>query len=216
MSKGLFITLEGSDGGGKSTQAAGLCLYLRRKGYKIVHTREPGGTCVSEKLRAILLDPKNRIEPESEILLYEAIRAQHVRELLTPALDKGYIVVCERFSDATLAYQGYGRGHDKATIKKIDRFATKGLTPDLTFLLDIDPGIGMRRLVRGAKKKDRIEKEALSFHRRVRQGYLDIARKNPKRFFVINALGAEDEIHEQICAHAQKVITRRKIKPGRK
>ena len=121
MGRGIFITLEGPDGGGKSTQAQKLCAYLRNKGYPVVMTREPGGTKVAEKLRSILLDAGNKISPLTELFLYEAIRAQHVQELIKPALDNGKVIICERFSDATFAYQGYGRKKDMNMIKRLDK-----------------------------------------------------------------------------------------------
>ncbi len=216
MGRGIFITLEGPDGGGKSTQAQKLYKYLRNKGYSVIRTREPGGTKVAEKLRSILLDAGNKISSLAEIFLYEAIRAQHVQELIKPAVDEGKIIICERFSDATFAYQGYGRGKDMNMIKKLDSVATDGVIPHLTILRDIPPKTGKIRLVNSSKKQDRIEQENIAFHKRVREGYLELARKYPGRIKIISALGSKQDIHEKIAGYVEEVIRRNRIKRSRK
>ncbi|SJZ75992.1 dTMP kinase [Selenihalanaerobacter shriftii] len=198
--EGLFITLEGPEGAGKSTQIELLNSYLTKKGYQVVQTREPGGTTVGDRIREILLDNNlNNLEPKTELLLYCASRAQHILEVIKPALLEGKIVLCDRFSDATLAYQGYGRKIDIELIQQINRLSTAGLKPDLTFILDIDSEEGLHR-AKGLDKDgfelgigDRIENEKLEFHKRVRSGYLDLA-KMEDRFEVIDANHSVDDI----------------------
>lgn len=187
MKKGCFITLEGPEGSGKSTQAKLLYEYLIKDGYKAIHTREPGGTGVSEAIRKLLLSPEFKIHPIAELLLYEASRCQHIYDVILPNLRKGHIIVCERYSDATVAYQGYGRGIDLKIIHTLNKIATSNLKPDITIYLDIPSHIGLDR----AKKKidylsgDRMENESLKFHNKVREGYLKLARTNPRRIKVI-------------------------------
>lgn len=219
LKKGLFITLEGPDGSGKTTQAQKLYEYLSRRGYSVVRTREPGGTKVAEQIRAILLDPGNKITPSAEIFLYEAVRAQHVQELIKPSLEKGAIVICERFSDATFAYQGYGRKIEMKLIKSLDKFATDNIVPDLTILLDVPPKIGLSRVINDHKNRppgqaDRMEQEDLKFHTRVRKGYLELARREPRRVRVLLAQQPADEIHEQIIKYVEQVITKKRRKNG--
>lgn len=194
MKKGLFITFEGPDGSGKSTQVELLKNYLIRCKFQVVHTREPGGTSLAEFLRDVLLRTDAKIIPIAELLLYSAARAQHTAELIKPNLQKGKIVLCERYTDATVAYQGYGRKLDLKFIKKLNRIVTGGLVPDLTILLDVPVEIGLKRI----KTRDRLESENLSFHRRVRKGYLAIARANPKRVKIIDSSGNIQNIHKKI------------------
>jgi dTMP kinase len=175
---------------------------LKNRGKKAIMTREPGGTGVAEGIRAILLDPDNKITEMAELLLYEAGRAQHAKELILPALEDGYIVICDRFTDATLAYQGYGRGIDIATINKLNKIASLGLTPGLTVYLDIAVNEGLRRAKALNKDSftngDRIERESLSFHQRVRKGYLTLARKEPRRIKVIRTAATIEETADRI------------------
>ncbi len=181
--KGLFITFEGSEGCGKSTQARLLYRYLRRRGKRVVFLREPGGTAISEKIRQLLLDKKNtRMSAEAEMLLYMAARAQVVAQLIRPALERGTIVLCDRFLDSTLAYQGYGLGMDLRLIKCVGRFATQGISPDLTILLDVPLKEG---LAHRARSQDRIEQRPLKYHERVRRGYFALARGAARRITVI-------------------------------
>lgn len=205
---GIFITLEGPDGSGKSTQALLLIRFLKKAGFKVLHTREPGGDRVAESIRLLLLSPKNQIVPEAELFLYWASRAQHVQQVIKPALSQGWIVVCERFNDATVAYQGYGRGVDLILIKKMNRLAAGGLTPDLTFLLDIPPAKGLKKVMEAKGVKDRFELEKLSFHRRVRQGYLALAEQEPRRIKKIKVNGTIDHIHQQIIFYIKKKLNR--------
>lgn len=181
--RGFFITFEGTEGCGKSTQAGMLYAYLRRKGRKTVFVREPGSTAIGEKIRRVLLDRKNgNMSRECELLLYMAARAQIVQEKIRPKLEEGYIVICDRYLDSTRAYQGYGLGMDQRIIEEIGRFVTPGATPDLTILLDIPAGRGLRHR---ELKKDRIESRDLVYHRRVRRGYLRIAAAEPGRVKVV-------------------------------
>ena len=192
---GKFITFEGPEGSGKTTQIALLAKFLSSKGRVVVTTREPGGEKVAEKIRRLLLSPASSLEPLAELFLYAASRIQHLEKIIRPALARGAIVLSDRFSDATMAYQGYGRGISKKWIKQINKIATRGLKPDLTIVLDLEPGLGLkrvRRLKKGADRVDRLEREALSFHNRVRQGYLELARKEPRRIKVIKVSGVKE------------------------
>lgn len=180
--RGIFITFEGPEGCGKSTQSKLLYEYLKRKGYKVVYVREPGGTQISEKIREILLNPRNHISPTAEMLLYMAARAEVVDEIIKPSLSKGKIVICDRFLDSTIAYQGYGLGVDIKTIKYIGDFVRGGIKPDLTILLDLPLKKGLRICKR---RKDRIERRSLGYHLRVRRGYLKLVALEPKRIKII-------------------------------
>jgi len=204
MSKrGIFITFEGPEGSGKTTHSRLLCGFLRKKGYKVLHTREPGGVLISEKIRRILLDPKNKgMDVACEMLLYMAARAQIVKEKILPGLKQGKIVVCDRFTDATLAYQGYAGGMDLKVIDNIAGVVTKGLKPDITFLLDIEAGAG---LLRAGRSKDRMERKSILYHNEVRNGYLSIARKEPKRVRVLSSTGEINRTQEEIRKAALKI-----------
>jgi dTMP kinase len=196
LRKGLFITFEGPEGSGKTTHSKLLCDFLRKKGFKVLHTREPGGTLISEKIRKILLDPKNKgMDVGCEMLLYMAARAQIVEEKILPSIKDGKIVVCDRFTDATLAYQGYAGGMDLKIINNIAGIVTKGLKPDITFLLDIDAKAG---LLRAGRSKDRMERKSILYHNKVRNGYLSIAKKEPKRVKVLSSIMAMEYVQEEI------------------
>jgi len=205
IKEGIFITFEGIDGCGKSTQSKLLCDYLIRNGYGVVYTREPGGTKLAESLRNMLLNPRNMISPLAELFLYESSRSEHVRSIILPALKAKKIVVCDRFSDATIAYQGYGRGLDLKMIGDLNRFSSAGLTPDLTILLDIPAAEGLKR-AKHLKQNDRMEKENLSFYESVRRGYLALAEKFPKRIKLVKTSGTIEETHSIILG-----IVKRKI-----
>lgn len=201
--RGIFITLEGPEGSGKSTHSKLLCDFLRRRGLKVIHVREPGGTRISEAVRKILLDKKNKgMTSACELFLFLACRAQIVDEIISPALRKGYAVVCDRFQDATVAYQGYGAGLDLKLIGEAGRLAAKGLKPNLTILLDVATKKGLLR----AGMKDRVELKPYEFHRRVRQGYLRLARKEPKRIVLIRANGKIEEVQDKIRKAVSDVI----------
>ncbi len=184
----MFITLEGPEGSGKSTQAQLLYRYLCERNKAVVLTREPGGTLLGDKLRAIVMFGKDmEISPRAELLLFTAARAQLVDEIVRPALARGDIVICDRYADSTVAYQGYGRGLPIQEINAVNHFATAGLVPDLTFLLDIPPEVGLTRNREGQLATDRFETEEIDFHARIREGYLEIARSEPKRWVIVDA-----------------------------
>jgi dTMP kinase len=194
--KGKFITFEGSEGCGKSTQSKLLYDYLKSQGKKVVYLREPGATKVSEKIREILLDAKNdAMLPECEMLLYMAARSQIVGEIIKPQLKKGFIVICDRFLDSTIAYQGYGLGMNIGFIKRVGKFATLGIKPNLTIFLDLPVSSG---LVHRDGNKDRIEKRSLAYHFRVREGYLALARKEPKRIKIVKVEKDKNLTQEKI------------------
>jgi len=188
---GLFLTFEGVEGSGKSSRCRNLLEALRKTRCETVFTREPGGPPVSERIRSLLLDPDLDVPPLSELMLYFAGRAANVERIIRPALRRGSIVVCDRFSDATMAYQGWGRGLPLDEIRRADFLATGGLLPDLTILMDLDPGEGFRRMDLSGRKLDRMEKEKMDFHIRVREGYLALAGDEPERFLVVD--GMKDE-----------------------
>ena len=194
--RGRFITFEGVEGSGKSTRCKGLIAAMRKMGMDVVHTREPGGPPAAERIRSVLLDPELDVTPLTELMLYLASRASNVDLVVRPALLAGTHVICERYSDATLAYQVGGRGLPLDKVRESDSLATGGLTPDLTILLDLDPEAGFSRLRLQGRSRDRIEREELDFHRRVRKMYLELAVGNP-RFLVLDGTmdpGALDAI----------------------
>ena len=195
MSEGRFIVLEGGEGTGKSTQAVLLVDRLRKAGEEAIAVREPGGTVVGEAMRDIVLDPASEgLAPRAELLLYEASRAQHVAQVILPALEAGTWVVCDRFADSSTAYQGYGRGLDLDEVRTLNSIATAGVVSSLTVIIDLDPRVGLHRATGGGA--DRLEAAGLAFHERVRAGYLEIA-KLPGRVLV-DGSGGVDEIAEAI------------------
>ncbi|MEA3507044.1 MAG: dTMP kinase [Elusimicrobiota bacterium] len=206
MGFGKFITLEGPEGSGKSTQARLLAGYITGFGREVVCTREPGGVSISEQLREILLDTESTIYPTAELLLYAAGRAQHTQEKIFPALKESKFVICERFTHASIAYQGYGRGLDRELIDKLNDIAAGGLKPDLTVILDIDVETGLKRARDSSGKLDRLESENVSFHKKVREGYLELAGENPD-IEVVSSLGTRDKIKEGII----EILKRRNI-----
>jgi len=203
--KGKLITFEGSEGSGKSTQIDLISKYLKKRRKSVIFVREPGGVSISEKIRKILLDVKNRgMCKEVETMLYMAARAQLVEEVIAPALRKGKIVLCDRFLDSTVVYQGYGSGVDINFIKKIGEVITQQIKPDLTFIFDIDAKHGLSRIKR---KKDRIERRALQYHKRVRGGYRKIAKLNPKRVKLIDSQKrSKEEIHKIVVNHIDRLL----------
>lgn len=193
MARGTFITLEGVDGSGKTTQATLLVEYLQDLDVPVVLVREPGGTAISERIRSILLDPASEgMCPECELLLYEASRAQLVRQVIAPALDAGKIVVCDRFYDSTYAYQAVARGLDDELVRTCNRLGSCGVVPDRTIVFDIEPEVALRRATAGGA--DRLEGEGLRFEERVREGYLELAHAEPARVRPILADGSVDEV----------------------
>ncbi|PLX82583.1 MAG: dTMP kinase [Desulfuromonas sp.] len=207
----LFITFEGIEGSGKSTQIALLAERLRARERTVLTTREPGGCTIADAVRTILLDARNTaMVPRAELLLYAAARAQHIEEVIRPALDSGTTVLCDRFADATLAYQGFGRGLDMKVIEELNGLATGGLAPDLTLLLDFPPEEGVQRALRrndsrSGPNEDRFELESIAFHRRIREGYLELARRED-RFRVVDARGSIDEVAGRIARAVDPVL----------
>jgi dTMP kinase len=203
MQRGRFITFEGVDGSGKTTQFRILAQRLRDRGKDVVETVEPGGTAIGRQIRRILLDPASAdIQPRAELLLYFASRAQNVDQVIRPALDAAQTVLCDRFTDSTLVYQGCGRGLDMDVVRDLDRIACRGLKPDVTFLIDIDPETGLmrakRRNERTGPSESRIDEESAAFHERVRQGYLALAKAEPDRIVVIDGTAGIGEVALQI------------------
>lgn len=183
--KGSFITLEGPEGAGKTTQAKNLSKQLDAMGIPHVITRDPGGTPLGRQIRRILLNPENPVHPMTELLLYQADRAQHISELIMPALEAGKLVICDRYVDSTIAYQGYGRGIDFKIIDELSQISTGGLKPEMTILFDLESSDGLARLHPGGH--DRLEREAIEFHLKVRQGYLTLAEAEPERWRILDA-----------------------------
>lgn len=192
--KGLFVTLEGPDGSGKSTQRRLLAAALRKSGHKVVETREPGGSPLAEAIRAMVLDPKHHgFTDATELLLFEAARAQHVADTITPALAKGAVVLCDRFIDSTSAYQGAGRALKPAVVSWLNHFASGGLKPGLTLVYDLKETEGLRRARRLKGHADRMERADLGFHRRVRSAFRSLAKREPKRVKLIKVDGQSPE-----------------------
>ncbi len=203
--KGLFITFEGGEGCGKSTQIALLHAHLESQGYEVVATREPGGTPLAEAIRQLLLDPANdMLCAEAELLLYEASRAQHVAERILPSLEAGKIVLSDRFYDSTTAYQGAGRRLSGDKLNMLHGIATKGLTPCLTIVIDIPVEVGLARATKNGS--DRIEKERLDFHERVRAGFLQIAREEPERVKLVDGMRSVDEVASEIRGYVDAAL----------
>jgi dTMP kinase len=210
----MFITLEGIEGSGKSTQIPAIVNHLESKGYKCVVTREPGGTAVGGQIRAVLLNPENKaMDPMAELMLYEADRAQHVSEVIRPSLKSGNIVICDRFCDSTVVYQGAARGIAPEVIERLNKLVLGEIEPDITFLLDLSPEKGLRRAWqqiengRRHENETRFEKETLRFHEKVRQGYLALAKKNPMRFKVIDADLSRHEVGFAIIGCLDSVLS---------
>ncbi|MDX1416726.1 MAG: dTMP kinase [Candidatus Promineifilaceae bacterium] len=202
----MFITFEGPEGSGKSSQIGRLQTFIEARGFQVVATREPGGTAIGDQIRDCLHDVNNKeMISVTEFLLYSASRAQLIREIIQPALNQGKIVLCDRFADSSIAYQGFGRGLDLNRLRQITEFATSGLKPDLTFLLDIDVERGLSRRVIGNDEMNRLDLEAVAFHKRVREGYHQLAQAEPERWCIIDA----DRSVELIQAELQSVFLSR-------
>lgn len=203
----MFITLEGIEGSGKTTQVKTVAQWLAAAGYSCLTTREPGGTPIGGQIRSVLLRPENRkLAPMAELLLYAADRAQHLETVILPAMAGGKVVVCDRYFDATLVYQGYARGVDRRLIRQLHQLACGGLMPDLTLLLDLDPAAGLDRAWQRIRsdgsqvRESRFEKERPAFHQRVRAGYLELARREPHRIRIIDAGVDQGAVRDQILA----------------
>ena len=203
MEKGLFITLEGADGCGKPTQLNLLKEYLTSRGYEIVVTREPGGKGLGEKLREILLNYDGEVSDRCEAFLYLADRAQNIDTIIKPAINSGKIVLCDRHTDSSVAYQGYGREQNIDNINMLNELAVNGVHPDLTIVFDIDTETSMARV--GAEK-DRLESAGIEFHKRVRNGYLEIAKKNPQRIKVVDASQTIEDVQRDVIKIVEEVL----------
>ncbi len=203
MEKGLFITLEGADGCGKTTQLNLLKEYLTNRGYEIVVTREPGGKGLGEKLREILLNYDGEVSDRCEAFLYLADRAQNIDTIIKPAINSGKIVLCDRHTDSSVAYQGYGREQNIDNINMLNELAVNGVHPDLTIVFDIDTETSMERV--GAEK-DRLESAGIEFHKRVRNGYLEIAKKNPQRIKVVDASQTIEDVQRDVIKIIEGVL----------
>jgi dTMP kinase len=206
----MFITLEGPDGSGKTTQIRLLYDALVAAGYDVVLTREPGGTAIGDQIRAVLHDVANvELVATAEILLYSASRAQLVAQVIRPALAAGKIVLCDRYADSTMAYQGYGRGLDLEALSAITRFATGGLKPDLTVLLDLEPEVGLSRRQVGGGELNRMDQQDLDFYQRMRQGYITLAAEEPERWIRVDASGPVEEVARAVKAAVIAELNRR-------
>jgi len=199
MSPGYFITFEGPDGSGKSTQIQALAEHLQGLGQTVLLTREPGGTEISEEIRDLLHDLRHHeMQPRAEILLYSAARAQLVGQVIRPALEAGATVLCDRYADSTLAYQGYGHGLDLEVLRQITSFATHELKPDLTLLFDLDPAVGLKRRQTDGVEWNRLDAYDLAFHQRVRAGYHQLAQANPNRWVTLDATLDRERLKEEV------------------
>ena len=199
MSRGLFVTFEGGEGSGKSTQMRRAAAALREAGVEVLTTREPGGTPVGDGIRAVLLDRAHAgMQPRAELLLYEASRAELVASVIRPALERGTTVLCDRFADSSVAYQAFGRGLPVDDVRALNDLATAGLVPDRTVLLDVEPAVGLARATGGGA--DRLESEELAFHQRVRDGFLRIAAADPDRFRVVDAGRSAETVARAVAA----------------
>lgn len=202
----MFITLEGPDGSGKSSQIEPLAEYLRQQGCSVITTREPGGTSISNQVRDVLKSMDNKsMHPRTEILLFCAARAQLVEEVICPALEKGMIVLSDRYADSTLAYQGYGHGYELNFLRSLLNFATGGLWPDLTLYLDVDAETGLNRRKSGGGEWNRLDDYALAFHRRVRQGYVELAAQQPQRWVTVDAGQPMQVVQQEL----RRIVTQR-------
>jgi dTMP kinase len=204
--RGLFLAFEGGEGAGKSTQWRVLSDELASRGYEVVVTHEPGDTPVGLRLRELLLDPSTTVTAQTEALLYAADRAEHVANVIAPRLASGAIVISDRYLDSSIAYQGYARGLDIDVITGTSLWATGGLLPDLTLLLDLDPEVGLRRARGRSGRLDRLEAEALDFHKRVREGFLTLANAAPSRYAVVDAGLAPDQVADAVLAAVNPLL----------
>ncbi len=204
--RGVWITFEGGDGSGKTTQSTLLEEWLAQNGHSVLRTREPGGSEVGDLIREIVLHHRGEIAPRAEALLYAADRAHHIAAVVRPAIERGEIVIQDRYLDSSVAYQGAGRVLDPADVRRLSLWATEGALPDVTVLLDLDPGVARARLDAADKPFDRLEAERAEFHHRVRDGYLALAAAEPDRFLVLDAALPARELAERIRARVDKVI----------
>ena len=207
MRKGIFISIEGPDGSGKSTQIENIKQFFAAKNMEIIYTREPGGTAIGERIRDILLDKScAEMDYMTEAMLYAASRAQHVAQVIKPALAEGKVIVCDRFVDSSIAYQGYGRSLGDS-VRVINEYAVAGCMPDVTFLLKVDPGIGKGRIKSRGEKEDRLDAEKVAFHEEVYRGYLALEEQYPDRILGIDASRSIEEIKHDICRKLEEVLS---------
>ena len=218
QTRGLFITLEGVEGSGKSTQIRYLAEALTQAGYRVLKTREPGGTATAEAIRHILLTALSHepVTPQTEALLIFAARCQHVAHFIRPALQRGTVVLCDRFSDSTLAYQGFARGLDLQWLRAANRVATGGLTPNLTVVLDLPVSVGLARRRADRGQQNRLDRETERFHRKVRQGFLALAAKEPGRMKIVNANRPAQEVRDELTEIVVGWIARQRRPPRRR
>lgn len=207
---GFLITFEGPEGSGKSVQSQALARFLEEQGYPVVWTREPGGTPLGQQVRGMIFQHSQQLDPWAEVFLFLADRAQHTAQVLLPALQQGRVVICDRFTDSTLAYQGFGRGLDLKYLRKLNLLATQGLQPDLTILLDIEVEAGLQRRAH-SREWNHFDARQLEFHRRVRQGYLQLAREEPRRWVVVSGQGDKDQVQQRI---REAVLQRLSVRVG--
>ncbi|MDM5314434.1 dTMP kinase [Fictibacillus sp. b24] len=213
--KGLFITLEGPDGSGKTTQIAKVAEYFKKQKIDFIQTREPGGTRISDKIRALILDPEHKeMHDLTEVLLYAASRAQHVHEKILPALEEGKVVLCDRFVDASIAYQGFGLGVGEESVLKVNNIATSGLVPDRSYFVDVSPEVGRERMKAryGTENLDRIEQKDLTYHELVREGFEHIFSKQTGRIVRINGEQNPDEVFKEIAKDLDQLLSNHKEK----
>jgi dTMP kinase len=213
--KGLFITLEGPDGSGKTTQVAKIAEYLMQNKIDFIQTREPGGTRISDKIRSLILDPEHKeMHDLTEVLLYAASRAQHVHEKIIPALEAGKVVLCDRFVDASLAYQGFGLGVGEQPVMQVNNIATSGLVPDRSYFIDVSPEVGRERMKAryGTGNLDRIEQKDLSYHERVREGFQHIFKNQEKRILRVNGEQDPEMVFGEIVKDLNKLLANHKEK----
>lgn len=203
MHKGLFITFEGCDGCGKTTQLNLLADFLKEKGYKVLITREPGAFGLGEKIRELLLNHDGEVSQRCESFLFLADRAQHIDKIVKPAVENGVIVLCDRHTDSTIAYQGYGRGLDIEELNKLNNLATGGMKPDLTLLFDVDSETSMKRV---GSNKDRMESAGIEFQKKVRAGYLELAKNDPARIKVFNSSKSIEQLHQEVLNIIQSIL----------
>jgi dTMP kinase len=210
----MFITLEGPEGSGKTSHMPALVEYLKEQGWTVFPTREPGGTAIGEQIRGVIHDLKNaEMNPRAETLLYQAARAQIVEEVIRPRLEAGEIVISDRYADSTIAYQGYGHEQDLQQVRALVEYATGGLVPDLTVLLDIDVELGLKRKTQSGSEWNRLDAYTIEFHRRVRAGYLEMVKQEPKRWVVIDAGQEWGKVQEGLRG---AIVSRLPEKPGRR
>lgn len=213
--RGVFITLEGIEGSGKSTQGQRLAEHLQATGLEVIRTREPGGTALAEDIRRLLLNVEGeQVLPTTEALLIFAARCQHITHVIRPGLQRGAVVLCDRFADSTLAYQGFGRGLSVRQLRQLNRIATQGLVPDLTLLFDLPVSDGLARRQQVLEGQNRLDRESRQFHQRVQRGFLTLAKREPRRFRRIDASRTPDQVAGHVLAEVERCLKRLRVRPA--